>query len=107
VVYDHAVVERAIARKHQVAFFALDGIERLSDASAKRFRQLAEAAGGVDKGSARVSLEPVSLSVAFNAQTVSVAQLQRELAHRLATRKVEVRFLQLLDPAAQPAGVLR
>jgi hypothetical protein len=101
VVYDHAVVERAVVRKHQVAFFALDGVERLSEPRGRSVRQLAEAAVGVDRGSARVSLDPVSLSLAFDAQKGSVAQLQRDLARRLAPARLEVRLLQVLDPAAQ------
>ena len=101
VVYDHAVVERALERRHQVAFFAVDGIDRLADSGRRSLTALAESAGGVDKGSARVSLEPVSLAVAFDAQRVPLAQLRKELTRKFTAKKVSLRFLQVLDPAAQ------
>jgi hypothetical protein len=101
VVYDHAVVARAHARKHAVAFFALDATAPLAKDSQRRFINLAESAGGVDKGSARVSLEPVSLAVAFDAKRVPLSQLEKELERKFAARNVALRFLQVLDPSSQ------
>ena len=69
--YDHAVVTQALSRKHQVAFFALDGPLAGGAIEKKAIELLASSAPGVDAGSVRVSTETAALSVAFDPARVS------------------------------------
>ena len=100
VVYDHATVSGAIARNHHVAFFHIDGELAAGPATKRALEELANAATGVDRGSARVSPESAVLSVAFDPRRVPVAALQTALEHRLAPRKNSLMLLKVL--ALQP-----
>ena len=98
-VYDHAIVTRALARKHQVAFFHIEGPIDPGAGSRRALEDLANSATGVDRGTARVSPESASLSVAFNPRRSTVASLQATLERKLAARK---NSLMLLDVMNQP-----
>ena len=63
--YDHAVVARAFSENHHVAFFHIEGTANADAATRGRIEALSASAAGVDRGSARVSLEAMTLSVAF------------------------------------------
>lgn len=71
--YDHAVIDRAIARHHQVVFVAIDG----PVSGAKISRRVAAAASkvrGVVTGTLRTSLSPPAFSFALDrTQTPEVA----------------------------------
>jgi hypothetical protein len=98
--YDHAVVSAALARKHQVAFFALDG--RLAGTEQERLR-IERAAGtvpGVDPGTARASPEAAALSVAFDPSVVNLGALQRSLEHKLKAQGLELLPLRIMDRPA-------
>jgi hypothetical protein len=97
VVYDHATVSNAIARNHHVAFFHIDGELATGPATKRALEELANAATGVDRGSARVSPESAALSVAFDPQRVPVAALQAALERRLATRRNTLMLLKVMD----------
>lgn len=97
-VYDHAVVTRALAQKHQVAFFHVDG--KLVPGDVRGLEALAAAVSGADKGSARVSVESASLAVAFDPQRASVMQLQQALERKLAPKKLSLMLLQVMDRPA-------
>jgi len=105
-VYDYEVVTRAFAQKHQVVFFAVDGQMAPGDASRRALQAIAESAAGVDKGSARVSIEPASLSVAFNPARAPFAAMERSLSRKLAARGLSVAILRVMDQPAElkPAG---
>jgi len=105
-VYDHAVVTRATAQKHQVVFFAVEGQMPAGDASRHALEAIAESAAGVDKGSARVSIESASLSVAFNPARAPFAGMERSLSRKLAARGLSVAILRVMDQPAElkPAG---
>lgn len=98
--YDHAVVVRALGQKHHVAFFHIDGNLVPGDATKRALAALAESAAGVDKGSVRVSVESATLSVAFDPQRAPVTKLQMALERKLATRKVSLMLLQVMDRPA-------
>ena len=89
-VYNHAVVTRALSLKHQVLFFAIDG--RLDGSVAERQALERAAAGtyGVDAGSARVSAETASLSVAIDPGRVSFVAVERSLQNKLAHRRSKI-----------------
>ncbi len=105
-VYDHAVVTRATAQKHQVVFFAVEGQMPAGDESRHALEAIAESAAGVDKGSARVSIESASLSVAFNPARTPFAGMERSLSRKLAAKGLSVAILRVMDQSAElkPAG---
>lgn len=100
-VYDHATVTRAFSQKHLVAYFAIDGALAPGDPTRRAIEALAESAYGVDKGSARVSVESASLSVAFDPQRASLAAVQKALERRLSSRRLSLLILRVMD---KPAG---
>jgi hypothetical protein len=57
-VYDHATVTRALAQKHQVAFFHIDGALAPGAETKRALEALANAANGVDRGTARARSNP-------------------------------------------------
>ena len=100
-VYDHAVVTRAFAQQHQVAFFHIDGTLVPGEATRRGLEALAGAAAGVDRNSARVSVESASLSVAFDPRQTNVAVLQAALERKLAAKKASLMLLQVMDRPKQ------
>jgi hypothetical protein len=89
-VYDHALVRQTVARKHQLAFFAWDGPMPRSDAARLKIVELAQAVPGVDKGSARVSMEPAAIAVAFDPRRDSVQSITTALQNKLRGLKLSV-----------------
>ena len=104
-VYDHAVITRAVAQKHQVVFFAVEGQMPAGEVARRALEAIAESAAGVDKGSARVSVEPASLSVAFNPARAPFAGMERSLSRKLAARGLTVAILRVMDRPAEPKPV--
>jgi|KBSMisStandDraft_5_1062788.scaffolds.fasta_scaffold03933_5 hypothetical protein len=96
-VYDHSVVIRAILQKHQVVFFAIDGQLPAGEASRRTLEAIVESVIGVDKGSARVSVEAASLSVAFNPRRAPLASLERALGRKFASRGLSIAILRVTD----------
>ena len=96
--YDHAVVTRALGHKHRVAFYAIDGT--LAPGEGAR-RAIVESAYGVDKGSARGSVESASLSIAFDPQRVPFPAVQRTLERKLAAKKLSLLPLRVMDQPAE------
>jgi hypothetical protein len=80
-VYDHAVIENALARHHKVVFFA---IEEISDEGAVRWSRLE--GGGGDRRTARVALPSAACSVAYDPARISTAQLAAHANKALAGR---------------------
>ena len=105
-VYDHAVVTRATAQKHQVVFFALEGEIPAGEALRRTLEAVVESVAGVDKGSARISVAGASLSAAFNPQRASFASMERSLSRKLAPRGLSVAILRVMDRPAElkPVG---
>lgn len=99
-VYDHAVVSKALAQQHHVAFFHVDGRLAAGEAGRQALLQAVESAPGADKGGARFSLESASLSVAFDPRRTSVMALQKGIDGKLAARKLSLMLLQVMDRPA-------
>jgi hypothetical protein len=104
-VYDHSVVIRSILQKHQVVFFAVDGPMPEGEPSRRALEALVESIIGADKGSARVSVEAASLSVAFNPQRATLASLERALSRKLASRGLSIAILRVLDQPGEMKAV--
>lgn len=76
-VYDHAVISRALAAKHQVVFMHVEGT-----ATRQAIEQAASAAGA-DRGSVRVSGDLLTVSFAFDPQRRSLGAIHSAMEKRL------------------------
>jgi len=97
-VYDHASVQRALAARHQVAYFAWDGAMARDEALRRKLVSLAETVPGVDKGSVRVSMEPAAIAVSFDPQRGDRAAIGAALQKKMKALSVET--VPLEAPAA-------
>jgi hypothetical protein len=82
-VYDHAALTQARAKKQTVVYFAIDGAIR--DA-APFLKTIIEQTQGVEKGSARVSVEAQALAVTFDPRRVALPTLQSAVEKALRPR---------------------
>lgn len=96
-VYDHALVTRAVGIGHHVAFYHLDGALAQNAATRRALASAAESVPGVDQGSARVALETLTLSFAFDPRRTSLAAAQSALDRKLAARKVSAFPLRVIE----------
>ena len=103
-VYDHALVQRALASGHRLAYFAWDGPGLRDAAQRRRIVALVEASAGIEKGSARVSVEPAAIAVAFDPRRTSAASVGAALQRKLAPLKLA---LVPLLPAGAEGGAQR
>ncbi len=94
-VYDAAIVEQARKRKHHIAFFAIEGT--LVPRTLRAIEAYAESTFGVDKGSARISVENASLSLAFDPQRVAFAAIQAILERKLAAIRLTLLPMRVLE----------
>jgi hypothetical protein len=100
-VYDHAVVTRALAQRHQVAFFAVEGNISPGEGSRRALEAIAESLAGVDKGSARVSVEAASLSVAFDPARVPVEDLEFKLGRKFAGKGLKAGIMRIMEKPSE------
>jgi hypothetical protein len=101
-VYDHATVTRAVARRHQIAIFALEGTLAGTPAEAKSLAGVAGSAHGVDPASVRVNVETATLAVAFDPAVSNFGNLHRFLQRKFTPRGLALMPLQVLDAPAAP-----
>jgi hypothetical protein len=104
-VYDHAVITRALETGHQIAFFGIDGAIVVNAASVREIEALANNADGSDKGSLRISLDSAALAVAFDPHRTSFSRLQKSLEKKLATKKLSLQPLRVMDAPASIKAV--
>jgi len=84
-VYDHAVIEAALAHNQRVVFFAIEGEPKSGEATRRALVGALESGGG-EKRTARVSLPSASCSVAYDPAKVSLAELEARANRALAKR---------------------
>ena len=96
-VYDHAVVTKALERRHHVAFFAMDGRIAPGERTQRAIAAMAEATKGVDKGSVRVSVESAALSFGFDPKHAPLGKILKSLESSLATKGLSLLPLQVMD----------
>jgi hypothetical protein len=101
-VYDHAVITRATTRRHQVAFFALEGKLAGTAVEAKTLAGIAATAWGTDPGSVRINVETATLSVAFDPAQANFGALHRFLQRKFTPRGLALMPLQVLDAPSKP-----
>ena len=85
--YDHGVITKAAAQKHQVAFFHVDG------AAPRAALEKAVYAAGADRGTARIATEQQALSFAFDPAKTPLAGIQSriEKASKVTLMPLEVK----------------
>jgi hypothetical protein len=96
-VYDYDVITRALSRQHRVAFFTVEGAMAASEDSRRALKAAVESVAGVDKGSARVSVDPAALSAAFDPARASSASMERALSRKLAVHGLSVTTVRVMD----------
>jgi hypothetical protein len=101
-VYDHALVMQALAQKHQVAFFAIDGNFPVAEATKKSIEAIAKSVEGIDKNSVKASVELSALSLAFDPERQSFAAIQKSLDKKLAEKKMTLSLIKIM---AQPEKI--
>jgi hypothetical protein len=105
--YDHAVVTRALSHGHHVVFFHVDGTLTTGEGTRRMLEAAAESTAGVDKGSVRVSVEELTISFAFDPQRTSLVKVQNALDRKLATKKLSLMPLRVMDRLAELKTVKR
>jgi len=94
--YDHAVVTRSIERRHEVVFLAIEGEIAVSARLSREIQAAVESAGGVDRGSTRVSLASASLSFAYDPARGRLGPIMRALDKALAQSGLSVSLLRVI-----------
>lgn len=93
--YDHAVVQRAEARRHLVVYGQIDGAGDANGVAAK----LSAAAGrirGIDKGTVRTSVSPSAFSFALDPAVQGPDQAVAALQKRLRSERVTLSVLRVI-----------
>lgn len=89
-VYDYAALTQAHAKRHTTVYFAINGAIRDPASSLKA---IVERTKGVEKGSARVSVEAGALAVSFDPRRTPLPALQSGLEEALKPRGLELLLL--------------
>ena len=101
-VYDHAIVVQALERKHEVVFLAIEGATP-ARADLRTVESAVEATRGVDRGTARVSLEGASVSFAYDPRKPGLGSVLRAIEKTLAMRGLSLSILRVIgEPSAIP-----
>jgi hypothetical protein len=89
-VYDHAALTQAHAKKQTTVYFAIDGAIR---DTRPQLEKIVHSVPGVQKGSARVSVENGALAVTFDPRRTPLPVLQSGLEKALKGRGLELLLL--------------
>lgn len=90
--YDHAMVTQALARKHQVAFFHVEGA-----APSRALLERAAYAAGVDKGSVRVAADRLTLSFAFDPARATLGAIHARMEQALGAHPLSLMPFEVID----------
>ena len=104
--YDHAVVTGALARRHHVAFFHVEGSLPAGEPGRRLLERAASGTLGVDAGSVRVSADNLTLSFAFDPARSPLAGVQSRVEKKLAG-KASLMPLRVMERAADLKTVSR
>jgi hypothetical protein len=96
-VYDHAIVVRALERKHQVAFLTMEGTIPPGGEPRHSIESTINAITGVDRGTARVSPESASLSFAYDPRQPGLGPILRALENRLSAKGLNFSVLRVIN----------
>jgi len=99
--YDHAVVTRAMAQKHHVAFLHVDG----AAPSRKALEQALYSASGVDRGTVRVSADLLTVSFAFDPSRATLGAIHARAEKKLAPHRVSLMPFEVMERPARLTAV--
>lgn len=99
--YDHAVVRRALAQKHHVVFFHVEG----AAPGRKALEEAVYSAPAVDRGSVRVSADLLTLSFAFDPARANLGAIHTRLEKRLAAHRLSLMPFQVMERPADLKAV--
>ena len=105
--YDHSVVTRALSQGHHVAFFHIDGPVSSEEATRRALEDAVYSIPGVDKRSARISLDTLTVSFSYDPGRVSLAAISTRLDRKVAARKLSFMPLRVMDAPADLKTVQR
>jgi hypothetical protein len=105
--YDYALVTRAIGQGHHVAFFHLDGDAPKDEPTRKALLAAAESTAGVDKESARVSVDTMTMSFAFDPARVRLIDIQTRIDRKLAARKLTLFPMRVIERPAELKSITK
>src|SRR4051812_17484781 len=91
--YDHAVVTRALAQKHQVVFLHVEG----AALSRKVLEEALYSAPGVDRGTVRISADLLTVSFAFDPARSTLGAIHARAEKRLAARRISLMPFEVMD----------
>ena len=95
--YDHSVIVRALDRKHEVAFLAIEGAIAASPRLSLEIQNALESTRGVDRGTARVSLPAGALSFAYDPARHKLGPIVRALEKTLAPKGLSTSLLRVIN----------
>lgn len=101
-VYDHSVIVRALAKRHEVAFLAIEGSSAASPRLQREIGRAIESTPGVDRRSARVSLPGASLSFAYDPARAPLGSIMRSLDKKLGVKGMRTMLLRVVSES--PGG---
>jgi copper chaperone CopZ len=96
--YDHAVVQRALAHGHGIAFFSLELAQPATSGTEATIRRAIERIPGVDRGSVRVALEAGGVSLAFDPKRAPEAGVANALDRAVTPLGARTVLLRLGGP---------
>lgn len=83
--YDHAVITKALAQKHQVAFLHVEGT-----ANRKVLENAIYSASAVDRGTVRISADLLTVSFAFDPSKATLGAIHARAEKKLAPEKISL-----------------
>ena len=95
--YDHAVVTKALAQKHHVAFLHVEG----AAPSRKVLESAIYSAPGVDRGTVRVSADLLTVSFAFDPSKATLGAIHARAEKKLAPERISLMPFEVMDRPAQ------
>ena len=98
--YDHAVVERAIAKGHEVVYLSLEFARPVTRDTEAAIRNAIERISGVDRNSVRVAVEAGGLSLAFDPKRTPAGSMLTELDRAVAPLGARTALLRFGNPAS-------
>jgi hypothetical protein len=104
-VYDHAVMTRAAAAGHKVAFYAVLGAAPADTAGVQAISRDVESIRGVVRNSVRYSADFAALSLSFDPRATPWAEIDHKIGKMLAARGLTLGLINIVDrPSEIRAG---
>jgi len=95
-VYDQAVVQQALARRHHVAFIGIEAAA-VDENATRTVRGALEGVRGVDKGTALARAENAAIAVTFDPAVTSADKVVAAANKPLARKGIALAALRIID----------